>query len=177
MLIEAGANATLPALWGLTRTPLQAAVHFGREDIVNYLMQRGVDPNEPPGPRAGATSLQLAAIKDFMGIAATLLDNGANINANVALIDGRTAFEGATEHGRIDMMIFLVQNGAYLHANDQQQFRRSVKFAENNAQHAAKSLAHKLLRSTRAGGGVQLIEQEDVEATGCDLDMSDDFPM
>jgi ankyrin repeat protein len=177
MLIEAGANATLPALWGLTRTPLQAAVHFGREDIVNYLVQRGVDPNEPPGPRAGATSLQLAAIKDFMGIAATLLDNGANINTNVALIDGRTAFEGATEHGRIDMMIFLVQNGAYLHANDQQQFRRSVKFAENNAQHAAKSLAHKLLRSTRAGGGVQLIEQEDVEATGCDLDMSDDFPM
>jgi ankyrin repeat protein len=174
-LIAAKANPSLPALWGLTRTPLQAAVESGRIELVNYLLDKEVDPNEPPAPRAGATALQLAAIQGFIGIAATLLDKGANVNARPALLDGRTAFEGATEHGKIEMMLYLVQNGADLHADDQQQFRRAIKFAEKNAQHAAKKFAQELFEMTQKDGGVPVTEQEVAGAINPDLDVLGGF--
>lgn len=175
MLIEAGTNPILPALWGLTRTPLQAAVGSGQEGVVEYLLQKGADPKEPPAPRSGATALQLAAINSFIGIAVILLNKGADINAKPALIDGRTAYEGAIEYGRIDMMSYLVQSGANLHADDQQQFRRAVKFAEESGQHVARELAQELLRSTQRGERVHLIRQEDTEPDILHLDTPDDF--
>jgi ankyrin repeat protein len=174
-LIEAGADHSLPALWGLSRTPLQAAVEKGSEEIINYLLQKGVDPNEASSPRAGATALQLAAIKGFIGIAVTLLANGAKVNAKPAMIDGRTAFEGATEHGHIEMMLYLVQNGADLHMDDEQQFRRAIRFAEKNSQHAAKRLAEKLFQTTQKYGGTQSIIADEAETVGFDSDMFDEF--
>jgi ankyrin repeat protein len=167
-LIEAGSNVSLPVF---------GAVEGGHTEIVHYLLQKGVSSNELPAPRAGATALQLAAIKGFIGIAATLLDKGANVNAKPALLDGRTAFEGATEHGNLEMMTYLVQNGADLHADNQRQYRRAVEFAENNWPHAAKKLAENLLQSTRRGGGGCFIEQQVTEPTGFDFNMSDDFPV
>jgi ankyrin repeat protein len=140
-LIAAKANLSLIALWDLARTIIQAALGCGRTELVDYLLYEGVDPNEPPAPQAGATALQLAAIKGFIGVAANSLAKGAELNVSPALFDGRTAFEGASKHGRIEMMLYLVQNGADLHTDDQQQFRRAIKFAEENAQHAAKKLA------------------------------------
>jgi ankyrin repeat protein len=146
-LIEAGADASRPALCGVKRTPLQAAVEQGSGEIVRYLLGRGVDPNEPPAPRAGATSLQLAAIQGFIGLASILLDAQANVNAEPAMLEGRTAFEGATEHGHLQMMLLLVRHGADLLANGQQQFRRACQFAEKNGQQAAKKLAEDLLQA------------------------------
>jgi ankyrin repeat protein len=172
-LVESGADASLAALWGLRRTPLQAAAEAGHVDIVEYFLKKKVNLNEPPAPRAGATAFQLAAIQGFIGIAATLLDKGANVNARPALLDGRTAFEGATEHGRIEMMLYLVQNGADLHADDQQQFRRAVKFAEDNAQHAARKVAQELFKATRKDGSIQVTAQESAEALIPDLDVSE----
>jgi ankyrin repeat protein len=144
-LVQAGANISLPAVWRIPRTPLQAAAQAGSEEIIQYFLAEGVSPNESPAIRAGATALQLSAISGNIRIATILLNHGANINAQPALIDGRTAFEGATEHGRIEMMLFLFQHGADLLSNGQEQHRRAVEFAEDNAQHAAKSLADELL--------------------------------
>jgi ankyrin repeat protein len=155
ILINAGADKSLPALWGVDRTPLQAAAEIGSKDIVEYLLELDVDANEAPAPRAGATALQLASIKGFISIAKTLLDKGANVNAEPAMLDGRTAFEGATEHGCIEMMLFLVQNGADILSNDGQQYRRAIQFAELNGQHAGKEFAEQLFematRNNRAG--------------------------
>ncbi|KAL2883481.1 hypothetical protein SGCOL_001163 [Colletotrichum sp. CLE4] len=41
-----------------------------------------------------------------------LLERGADINAPAAAENGRTAIEGAAEHGRLDMVQFLLDNGA-----------------------------------------------------------------
>ncbi|CAN9284285.1 unnamed protein product [Alternaria alternata] len=143
-LHQAGADISLAAEWLIPRTPLQVASESGNKDIVEYLLHEGVNPNESPAERGGATALQLAAIKGNVGIATILLDNGADINAPPAFCDGRTAFEGATEHGRIEMMIFLANRGADLLSNGTSQYRRAAEFAESNLQHAAKALAKDL---------------------------------
>ncbi|CAN9433175.1 unnamed protein product [Alternaria alternata] len=157
-LHQAGADISLAAEWLLPRTPLQAASEGGNKDIVEYLLREGVNPNEPPAERGGATALQLAAIKGNVGVATILLDAGADINAPPAFCDGRTAFEGATEHGRIEMMIFLVSRGADLLSNGSVQYRRAVEFAEDNAQHAARKLADELYGKVSASQGPSFID-------------------
>jgi ankyrin repeat protein len=169
-LHQAGANIFLSAPWNVRRTPLQAAVQAESKDIVNYLLAQGVSPNEPPATRAGATALQLAAIAGNIDIATTLLDAGADINAPPAFFDGRTAFEGATEHGRVDMMIFLVTRGTDLLANENEQFRRAVKFAEENLQHAAKALAEDLHQQVLASQGTNFFGIGANEWTGTAVD-------
>ncbi|CAN9364873.1 unnamed protein product [Alternaria alternata] len=149
-LCQAGADMSLAAEWLIPRTPLQAASEAGKKEIVEYLLRKGVNPNESPAERGGATALQLAAITGNIGIATILLDNGADINAPPAFCDGRTAFEGATEHGRIEMMIFLVSQNADLLSNESLQYRRAVEFAENNKQHIAKDLAKDLYEKVLA---------------------------
>jgi ankyrin repeat protein len=157
-LHQAGADISLPAKWLIPRTPLQAAAQAGSKDIVEYLLNQGINPNESPADRAGATALQLAAITGKIGVATVLLDAGAEINAPPAFGDGRTAFEGATEHGRIEMMIFLVSRGADLLSNGSVQYRRAVEFAEDNAQHAARKLADELYGKVSASQGLSFID-------------------
>jgi ankyrin repeat protein len=79
-------------------------------------------------------------------VAAKLLAVHADVNAEPAKFDGRTAFEGATEHGRVDMMLLLFKNGADLLKDNRRQYRRAVEFARENAQYAAIELAEKLLK-------------------------------
>jgi len=145
ILVKTGADLSFPARSSINRTALQTATEVENKEIVEYLLAQHVDPNEPPAARSGATSLQLAAIKGYVGIASILINAGAEIHAEPALLHGRIAFEGATEHGRIEMMIFLVQHGADLLSNDRQQYRRAIQFARENGQPAAMELANELL--------------------------------
>jgi ankyrin repeat protein len=147
VLVEEGnASPSLPCRWGCRRTPLQAAAEVGCMEIVEYLLEKGAQPNEVPATHAGGTALQLAAIKGLLGVAAKLLAVNADVNAAPSKFDGRTAFEGATEHGRVDMMLFLFKNGADLLSDDRRQYRRAVEFAKENTQYAAVDLAKKLLK-------------------------------
>jgi ankyrin repeat protein len=146
LLVSYGAHVSLPAKIGLLRTPLQCAAENGREDIIHFLLEKGADPNEPIAPRGGATALQLAAIKGWIGTATILIKAGANVNAKRALIDGRTAFEGATEHGRLDMMMCLVEKGADILSEDGLQYKRAIRFAQQNGQISAERLAEKLYK-------------------------------
>lgn len=68
--------------------------------------------NSEPALRGGVTALQLAAIGGYVGIALLLLEKGADVNAPAAKFHGRTALEGAVEHGRIDMLKLLHNAGA-----------------------------------------------------------------
>ncbi|CAI9627623.1 unnamed protein product [Alternaria burnsii] len=156
-LHQAGADISLPAEWQIPRTPLQAAAQAGSKDIVEYLLHHGVNPNEAPAERSGATALQLAAISGNIGVAAVLLEAGAKVNAPPAFCDGRTAFEGATEHGRIEMMIFLVRHGADLLSNNGAQYRRAVDLAEDNLQPVAKKLATDLYEQLLASQAINSI--------------------
>jgi ankyrin repeat protein len=147
ILIEEGrASPSLPCRWGCERTPLQAAAEAGCLEIVDYLLERGVQADETPANHAGGTALQLAAIQGQLGVAAKLLAVHADVNAEPAKFDGRTAFEGATEHGRVDMMLLLFKNGADLISDNWGQYRRAVEFAKENAQYAAIELAERLLK-------------------------------
>jgi ankyrin repeat protein len=146
LLVNHGADVSLLAKGGMSRTPLQCATENGREDIIHFLLEQGADPNEPIAPRGGVTALQIAAIKGWIGTATILIKAGANVNAERALIDGRTAFEGATEHGRLDMMMYLVENHADILSDDGRQYKRAIRFAQQNGQISAERLAEKLYK-------------------------------
>lgn len=76
----------------------------------------------------------------YMGIAYLLLQNGAEVDAEGAEIDGRTALEGAAEHGRIDMVQLLLNHGALIHGDGQYQYERSLKFARETGHHALREM-------------------------------------
>jgi ankyrin repeat protein len=67
----------------------------------------------PPAHVGCATALQLAVIQGYLGIVKLLIyEHKANANAQGAKKEGPTALEGAAEHGRLDLVEFLIQSGA-----------------------------------------------------------------
>lgn len=120
-------------------SPLQAAVETGNLDMMNLLLEAGADVNEHP-LFSGATALQLAAIKGYLGIARHLMDLGADVNARRAANHGRTALEGAAEHGRLDMVKLLLCNGVTTVGTGRRQYVRSIRFAEENQNSVVASL-------------------------------------
>jgi hypothetical protein len=130
---------------------------------------RHVDPNEPPAYYGGGTALQLASIKGHCRIAVLLLGRGANINAAPARIEGRMAFDGAAEHGRIDMMFLLVQHGVDLLANNEAQYKRAIKYSKANGQIGAMKLVEQMYEQA-----IEETQMEVVLTPGLFLDASMD---
>ncbi|KAK7963661.1 hypothetical protein PG988_010635 [Apiospora saccharicola] len=75
--------------------------------IVQFLLSKGVDPNEPPNPAGGRTSLQLAATNGSVRIAQLLLRHHADPHGPPARVRGKTALECAAENGRLHMLKLL----------------------------------------------------------------------
>ncbi|TPX12769.1 uncharacterized protein E0L32_000946 [Thyridium curvatum] len=108
LLVEAGkADVNKAPGMGILRTPLQEASETSTLGIVKLLLECGAFVDGSPAIRGGATALQLAAIRGHIPIAALLVENGASIHAPGAKVFGRRAFEGAAEHGRLDMLKYL----------------------------------------------------------------------
>ncbi|KAI1116606.1 ankyrin repeat-containing domain protein [Nemania sp. NC0429] len=122
-----------------SRSPLQHAVELGDFEIVHCLIKAGADINSPPASSGGATALQLAAIKGYLGLARYLLDHGAQVNALPARYYGRTALEGAAEWGRLDMLELLVANGAEKTGKWHGRYVRAVKLAVDRGRNTAAS--------------------------------------
>ncbi|KAF2240406.1 ankyrin [Trematosphaeria pertusa] len=163
LLVDAGARIDLPAKLGIKRTPLQAAAECGAFDILHYLLQKGADPNEPPAMREGGTALQLAAAKGLMGVVALLIERGAEVNAPPGLMLGRTAFEGAAEHGRIEMLLFLAEKGVDLLADDGKQYKRALRFADENGHAAAVLVVERVYaEACQAAGAAMVLGLDDV---------------
>ena len=129
LLIDAGADVNWPATKGIKRTPMQKAAEIGSFEITQLLIDKGGLVNNEPEPavREGATALQLAAIGGYIGIAELLLRNDAKVNAPSAKVHGRTALEGAAEHGRIDMLKLLWNAGAEFHGDEYEKARELAK--------------------------------------------------
>ncbi|GAW16552.1 hypothetical protein ANO14919_059830 [Xylariales sp. No.14919] len=111
------------------RSPIQAAVEWGKTDIMHYLVQAGANVNSPPARCEGATALQFAAIKGYLGLAKYLIDRDAQVNAPPSREEGRTALQGAAEHGRLDMLEFLLTEGALTGGRWRRRFIKAVKLA------------------------------------------------
>lgn len=91
----------------------------------------------------GATALQLAAIKGYIGIARKLIDLGANVNEGPAESNGRTALQGAAEYGRIDMLQVLFNEGVLVVDDGEPHYHKAVELAEHNGHKtAARLLRH-----------------------------------
>jgi ankyrin repeat protein len=164
LLIKHGAALTVQERHMRALTPLQFAADLGVEDIVQCLLKH-VGPNEPHVMFGCATALQLAAIKGHYRIAVLLLRSGANVNADRPDFWGRTAFEGAAEHGRIDMMFLLAQHGANLLAYDEEQYIRAMRYSKGNGQSGAMKLVEQLYEKA-----IQEVQSEGVHAPDLFLD-------
>ncbi|KAF4903676.1 2-5A-dependent ribonuclease [Colletotrichum fructicola] len=112
------------------RTPLQKAVEYSRPDTVKLLLNAGADVNAPAARSGGATALQLATIRGYLGLAKMLIDLGADINAPGARKHGRTALEAAAEHGRIDTIQYLLSQGVHTNGKGQVSYLRAIRYAE-----------------------------------------------
>ncbi|KAI1424264.1 ankyrin repeat-containing domain protein [Xylaria sp. FL1777] len=88
------------------QSPLQLAASLGYVEMA-----------KPAHFNYGATALQI------------LVEHGADVDAPPAKKDGRTALEGAAEHGRLDMVEFLLEMGARLTGEMRIYYVRSVGFA------------------------------------------------
>ncbi|OGE51855.1 hypothetical protein PENARI_c012G01603 [Penicillium arizonense] len=127
------------------RADVEWSILWNKTHIVKVLLDAGADINRPASSHVrlsfgGGTALQFAAIKGYIGIARKLLAKGADVNAKKSLRNGRTALEGAAEHGRIDMLQLLLNEGASIEGNGRHQYIRAIKLAEDNAEFGAAKL-------------------------------------
>ncbi|KAL2818751.1 ankyrin repeat-containing domain protein [Aspergillus cavernicola] len=124
-------------------TSLKAAhaAENGNMELIDMLLDHGADIKGAPARDSGATALQIASIRGYLGIARRFIDLGAEVNAAPAEISERTALEGAAEHGHIDMLQMLLNQGAAVVGdNGERQYQRAVFFAERYGHTAAARL-------------------------------------
>jgi ankyrin repeat protein len=120
-------------------TPLQRACKDGSKEIIELLLVHGADVNATPAKNC-TTALQIAATKGFLGIAYLLLKHGADVNAPAAEVAGRTALEGAAEHGRVDMVQLFFNAGAGISGDGRSQYESAMRRASENGHHATRRL-------------------------------------
>ena len=96
---------------------LLTAVDEGQSDVVQELLDSGIDPNKDAGPE-GEYPLHLAALKGNKEIVQILLDNGAKIDLRATNKDEATPLHWAAFFGQKDMVSLLIEAGAPINALD-----------------------------------------------------------
>ena len=132
VLIDAGADVNAaPTSYsndhnqGERRTALQAAAQQNHLDVVRLLLGKGAEVERSSiSEDEEGTALQFAAISGSIVIANELIQRGANVNAAPLGDNGRTALEGAAEHGRLDMVQLLLNLEAEVRGSRALQFAR-----------------------------------------------------
>ncbi|KAI1093256.1 hypothetical protein F5B19DRAFT_156953 [Rostrohypoxylon terebratum] len=98
----------------LKTTALLKAIETGTTKIVQLLIERGAEVNEPAQFGMRRTPLQQAVEMNSIPIARLLLQNGADVNASPAKFQGATALQFAAINGNIEMATILIEHGALL---------------------------------------------------------------
>jgi ankyrin repeat protein len=112
-------------------TPLGLAAFFGHGDIVNYLLECGVEVNVASRNKMKVMPLHSAVASRYIEIARALLEHGAEVN--VAQQDGFTPLHEAAQNGQEDMITLLLAHGADVDAKkDDGQTALSIAVAEGH---------------------------------------------
>ncbi|OTA59161.1 hypothetical protein K449DRAFT_111070 [Hypoxylon sp. EC38] len=96
-------------------TPLQAAAYRGDQALVEQLLLRDANVNQPAGGKDGETALQAACDcpkKNKVGLIQLLIDKGAEVNAPPAPERGLTALQLAAWHGDLETAVLLLHHKA-----------------------------------------------------------------
>jgi ankyrin repeat protein len=123
LLVAAGANVNDEDAWGVSATTL--AAHSGFRDLVEFLLEKGADPNAAPN---GFTALHEAVMRRDEKMVAALLEHHADPNAPLktwtptrrssedfhfeASLIGATPFWLAARYLEPNVMRTLVEHGA-----------------------------------------------------------------
>ena len=97
-------------------TPLGLASFFGHGDVVELVLSRGAEVNLASANRMQVMPLHSAVAGRHAGIARTLLEHGADVNA--AQQDGFVPLHGAAQNGQPDMIELLLEYGADVNAKN-----------------------------------------------------------
>ncbi|KAI0192430.1 hypothetical protein F4808DRAFT_475800 [Astrocystis sublimbata] len=131
LLLENGADVNFESYYGSgPQTALQLAAMEGNLELVKLFLERRADVDLIGSE--GANALQYSSIQGHLSVAQLLLSRGAEINALPAKQDGRTALEGAAEHGRLDTVCFLMEMGAGLRGQMRIYYLRAIGLARYN---------------------------------------------
>jgi hypothetical protein len=140
LLLDHGANINAPHFYdkpypkgSRARTALQAAIEESEtantSTLVALALRAGASVDAPAHYQRGATALQIAAIQGKIALARDLIRLKADVNAARGLVGGRTCLEGAAEHGRLDMVKFLLESGVQTTQEHRVQYIRAIRFA------------------------------------------------
>lgn len=111
LLIERGANIEEVNDEGYT--PLMEAAREGHEEMVALLLTKGANINATT-EETQETALTLACCGGFSEVAAFLINGGANLELGAS-----TPLMEASQEGHTDLVRFLLQNKANVHAETQ----------------------------------------------------------
>ena len=101
---------------------LLTAIDKEKSDVVQELLDSGIDPNKDPVPvdipLEGAYPLHLAVVKGNKEIVRILLNNEADIDLKAKNNDQATPLAWAAFFGQKDMVSLLIESGASINALD-----------------------------------------------------------
>src|SRR3546814_12796942 len=98
-------------------TPLGMATHFGNEDIVRFLLEKGADPNAHSKTGYNVYPLHAAIGSGFDGIAKILIEAGGEVN--VLQTSSTSPLTHAAQLGTNDLLIFLLAKGEPVDINNE----------------------------------------------------------
>ena len=78
-----------------------------------------------------------------------VLEFSVNINAPAVVLNGRTALEGAAEHGHIDIVQLLLNAGSKPSGQEDAQYRKAINLASKSGHHAIMRLLEAYAPDTR----------------------------
>ncbi len=134
LLIEHGADPTIPWRWACWYTPLMHSLRYDepRYETAQLLLDRGVKPDDTNG--LGMATLHILAKQGTVEAAAWLLDRGADIQLRDRDFES-TPLAWAARAGRAEMVRFLLSRGAKPRMPDDPDWATPAAWARRRGHH------------------------------------------
>ena len=134
LLIEHGADPTIPWRWACWYTPLMHSLRYPepRYETAQLLLDHGVRPDDTNG--LGMATLHILAKQGTIAATAWLLDRGADIHLRDREFES-TPLAWAAREGREDMVRFLLSRGAKRVLPDDERWATPAAWARRRGHH------------------------------------------